>query len=124
MKNAVRLAAYAVLASLAWSVQVNADTVYNADFVAELRALDRHQEAFQYALTWAGSGDAVAELEVALSLLDGRGIEPDPMAAMRFVCGPRNLSEHAKRVVLVQGNLRLAGTGAEIVRCDAVAGTQ
>lgn len=101
-----------------------AEAAYNAEFVAELRALDRGQEAFQYALTWAASGDPKAEIEVAFSLLEGRGIESDPMAAMRFACGPRQFGENDLRKVLIKGNLRLAGTGAEIVRCASMSGEE
>ena len=44
------------------ATQGHAEAAYNADFVHELRSLGRGHEAFQYALTWAGSGDADAEL--------------------------------------------------------------
>jgi hypothetical protein len=100
------------------ATQGHTEAAYNADFVHELRLLGRGHEAFQYALTWAGSGDADAELEVIYSLLDGKGVEPDPLAAMAFACGPRQVNQFNIEKVLIVGNLRLSGTGIAVVRCE------
>ena len=100
------------------ATQGHAEAAYNADFVHELRSLGRGHEAFQYALTWAGSGDADAELEVIYSLLDGKGVEPDPLAAMAFACGPRQVDQFNIEKVLIVGNLRLSGTSTAVVRCE------
>lgn len=112
MKSLVIAVALALSASSA-----HAEATYNADFVEELRSLGRAQEAFQYALTWAGSGDPDAEIEVVYSLLEGRGVDSDPIAAMAFACGPRTMDQFYVQKALVAGNLRLAGSGVEIVRC-------
>lgn len=113
MKPLVIALAFALSAS--WA---RAENAYNADFVAELRSLGRGQEAFQYALVWAGNGDPDAEIEVMYSLLEGRGVVSDPIAAMAFACGPRQMDQFYVQKALVVGNLRLAGTGVEILRCD------
>ena len=97
------------------ATQGHAEAAYNADFVHELSSLGRGHEAFQYAFTWAGSGDADAELEVIYSLLDGKGVEPDPLAAMAVACGPRQVDQFNIEKVLIVGNLGLSGTGTAIV---------
>lgn len=117
MKNIVIVAAVALGAS-----QSYAEEAYNADFVAELRGLDLGQEAFQYALTWAGTGEPKAEIEVIYSLIEGRGIKADPLAAMQFACGPRTMDDFFVQKALIVGNLRLSGTGAEVVRCPNISG--
>ena len=80
--------------------------------------MGRGREAFQYVLTWAGSGDADAELEVIYSLLDDKGIEPDPLAAMAFACGPRQVNQFNIEKVLITENLRLSGNGTAVFRCE------
>ena len=113
MKTAAIAIALLVSASLA-----HAETVYSADFVEELRSLGRGQDAFLYALVWAGNGDQKAEVEVVYSLLNGKDVAADPMAAMAFACGPRRMDPFYVQKALIVGNLMLTGTGVEIVRCD------
>ena len=106
---------------IAWgSTKAIADQFYSQDFVNELREIGREQEAFYYALSWAGSGHPQAELEVIYTLLEGKGINADPMAAILFACGPRHLDEFSITKVLIQANLRLAGVAKDVIRCETL----
>ena len=113
MKTTILAVALSFLASHA-----SAENAFNPEFVDELRSLGLEEQAFQYSLIWAGSGDPDAEFELALSLLDGRGTAENPMAAMHFACGSRAMRDFYVEKILIQGNMRLAGTGAEIFRCS------
>lgn len=76
MKPILMAAALAVLAA-----PVAAEPAYNSNFYKELVVLDLEREAFLYALRWAGDANSEAELTVARALLDGIGVEENPMAA-------------------------------------------
>lgn len=107
-----------ILTALALGVsQAGAECAYNADYVEELRSLGLNQQAFQYALTWAGSGNPDAEYEVALSLVEGRGVTANPLAAIKYACGNRQFDGVRRDKIIIQGNLRLASAEHEPVRC-------
>ena len=113
MKPILMAAAFAALAIPAVS-----EPSYNAAFYSELIALDLEREAFLYALRWAGDANSEAELTVAQALLDGIGVEENPMAAIAFVCRSRTLDEWHRSKLVVQANFRLIGEVDGPVKCS------
>ena len=97
---------------------VGAEPSFRAEFHQELQNIGLEQEAFLYALQWAADADPHAEYVVAYALLDGVGIESDPVAAIKFVCGPRSITEIEVQKLLIRANLRLVGSGLEKMKCD------
>lgn len=67
----------AVLAVCA--VPVAAGPSYNHDFYLQLSNTGLEREAFLYALGWAGDADPYAETVVAYALVDGIGVEANPL---------------------------------------------
>lgn len=100
------------------TTSVSAETSFKPEFYQELQNIGLEQEAFLYALRWAADADPHAEYLVANSLLDGVGIDPDPVAAINFVCGPRSIDEIEVRKLLIRANLRLIGSGLAKMTCD------
>ena len=91
---------------------------FKPEFYQELQNIGLEQEAFLYALRWAADADPYAEYVVAYALLDGVGIDPDPVAAINFVCGPRSIDEIEVHKLMIRANLRLVGSGLEKMKCD------
>jgi hypothetical protein len=63
-----------------------AEPRYSASYFNDLRALGLEREAFLYALNWAASSDPDAESAVSYALLDGKGVDANPMAAIALAC--------------------------------------
>ena len=97
---------------------VGAEPSFKPEFHQELQNIGLEKEAFLYALRWAADADPNAEYVVAYALLDGVGIDPDPVAAINFVCGPRSIDEFEVRKLLIRANLRLIGSGLAKMTCD------
>jgi len=97
---------------------VSAEPSFRAEFHQELQNIGLEKEAFLYALRWAADADPHAEYVVAYALLDGVGVESDPVAAINFVCGPRSIDEFEVRKLLISANLRLIGSGLAKMTCD------
>lgn len=105
----------AALAALA--VPALAEPAYNPTFYSELIALGLEREAFLYALRWAGDANSEAELAVARALLDGIGVEENPIAAIAIVCRSRTLDERDRSRLVVHANMRLIGEMDGQVKC-------
>lgn len=112
MKPILMAAAFAVVA-----VPAASEPSYNATFYSELIAIGLEREAFLYALRWAGDANSEAELEVAQALLNGIGVEENPIAAIAIVCRSRTLDEWDRSRLVVQANMRLIGEVDGPVKC-------
>lgn len=106
----------AVLAVLA--PQAFAEELYRAEYVQELRSLGLNEAAFYYAIQWAGQGDHEAEYEVAISLIEGTGVDANPTAAMIYACGPRSMDDIQIAKILIKGNMRLVDKHVPQYRCE------
>lgn len=113
MKSILVVALIALAPSLA-----SAQQKYNADFVTELHSLGLHEAAFDYALIWVGNGDPEAEFEIASLILEGIGTTADPIAAIHFACGDRQMSNYEVDKIVIKANLRLIGTSEKVHRCS------
>lgn len=91
---------------------------FSQKFMNELQAIGLEHEAFLYALRWAANYDADAEIVVANALIDGAGVDANPLAAIQFVCGDRAMSAYERRKLVIRANLRTADRIDGIVRCD------
>ena len=101
----------ALLVALAPSL-AGAEQGYNPDYYKELINLGLSNEAHQYAVNWAGTGDAEAEIALAREL-----IERDPKVAIEFACGNRSFDAFFRDKFVLQANLRLAGSETQPIRC-------
>ena len=108
----------AVLAVCA--VPVAAEPSYNHDFYLQLSSTGLEREAFLYALGWAGDADPYAETVVAYALMDGIGVEANPVAAITIACQSVNIDDFERRKILVIANMRLAGVTDVPARCTSV----
>ena len=115
MKPILIAAALAALAAPAL-----AEPAYNPNFYKQLTTLGLEREAFLYALRWAGDANSEAELAVARALLDGIGVEENPMAAAAIACRSRKIEEWEVHKILLQANLRLMGKVDGQVECSEV----
>lgn len=97
-----------------------AEPVYDAAYYEQLTELGLEREAFLYAFRWAGDGITEAEIAVAYALLDGIGVEENPMAAIVIACRSKDLSELELGKIIVKANLRLVGSAVGTIRCDQV----
>ena len=87
-------------------------------FMGELQAMGLEHEAFLYALRWAANYDPDAEIVVANALIDGTGVDANPLAAIQFVCGDRAMSAYARRKLVIKANMRMVGAETGAVRCN------
>jgi hypothetical protein len=85
----------------------------------ELQEMGLEHEAFLYALRWAANYDPKAEIVVANSLIDGTGVDANPLAAIQFVCGDRAMTAYARRKLVIKANMRMVGNVAGAVRCES-----
>jgi hypothetical protein len=115
MKPILMAAAFAALA-----VPAASEPSYNPNFYKQLNTLGLEREAFLYALRWAGDANSEAELAVARALLDGIGVEENPMAAAAIACRSRKIEEWEVHKVLLQANLRLMGKAEGTLKCAQV----
>lgn len=99
--------------SAAW-----ADGSFSTSFYDELNQLGLSDQAFAYAIHWAGRGSPEAEVLVANSLIEGTGTAPNPMAAIAFACGNRSMSDYEIEKVVIKANIRLIGSGAPEADCS------
>ena len=95
-----------------------ADAAFNPEFYRFLKDRGLEEQAFNYAVTWAGSADGEAETAVAYALLDGVGVEANPRAAIEIACRSASMDDFDVGVILVQGNLRLASKDFRPIRCE------
>jgi hypothetical protein len=109
---AVALAAFAVPAA--------SEPSYSPVFYKDLIVLGLEREAFLYALRWAGDANSEAELAVVRALLDGIGVEENPMAAVAMACRSSKIDEWERSKLILQANLRLAGKIDGQVQCATV----
>lgn len=107
-----------------WSHAARAEVAYDPEYYASLVSLGLPEEAFQYAVTWTGAGDASAARAVAYALLEGQGVSKEPLKAMKFACGSAAIEELDKSKVLIKGNMVLVGQLAEPYRCPSADGVQ
>lgn len=91
---------------------------FSQNFMNELQAMGLEHEAFLYALRWAANYDPDAEIVVANALIDGTGVDANPLVAIQFVCGDRAMSAYARRKLVIKANMRMADEGQEIARCE------
>jgi hypothetical protein len=97
------------VALAAMATPVLAEPAYDAAYYDQLTGLGLEREVFLYALRWAGDANSEAELAVARALLDGIGVEENPMAAISIACRSRTFDEWERSKLVLQANLRLAG---------------
>ncbi len=95
-----------------------AETHFNPDFYKLLKENGSTEQAFNYALAWAGSSSQEAETAVAYALLDGIGVEPNPYVAIAMACRSTMMDEFDVSRILIQGNLRLAKKDFQPIKCD------
>ena len=91
---------------------------FSQKFMNELQAMGLEHEAFLYALRWAANYDADAEIVVANALIDGAGVDANPLAAIQFVCGDRAMSAYERRKLIIKANLRLDNP-ADAMKCNS-----
>ena len=91
---------------------------FSQKFMNELRGMGLEHEAFLYALRWAANYDAEAEIIVANALIEGAGVDANPLAAIQFVCGDRAMSAYDRRKLVIKANMRMADEGQKIARCE------
>jgi hypothetical protein len=87
MKPIMMAVAFAALAAPAV-----AEPAYDPSFYNQLSALGLEREAFLYAFRWASDGITDAEIAVAYALLDGIGVEENPIAAIVIACRSKDIS--------------------------------
>ena len=110
----------ALLMATLFAAPVNAQEIdFNRGFMSELQAMGLEHEAFLYALRWAANYDADAEIVVANALIDGAGVDTNPMAAIQFVCGDRAMSAYDRRKLVIKANMRLVGNTAGAAKCKS-----
>jgi hypothetical protein len=102
------------------ALPVAAEPSYNHDFYVQLSTAGLEREAFIYALGWAGDADPDAETVVAYALLDGIGVEANPLAAITIACKSVQIDDFERRKIFVTANMRLAGTKDVPARCSPV----
>lgn len=95
-----------------------AETHFNPEFYNLLKENGSTEQAFNYALAWAGSSNQGAETVVAYSLLDGIGVDPNPYLAIVMACRSTTMDEFDVSRILIQGNLRLAKKDFQPIKCD------
>ena len=103
-------------------VPVAAEPSYNHDFYLQLSNTGLEREAFLYALGWAGDADPYAENVVAYALVDGIGVEANPLAAITIACQSVQIDDFERRKILVIANMRLAGISDDPARCTSADG--
>ena len=91
---------------------------YNTGFMAELKSLGLEREAFLYALNWAGAGHSLAERHVVEALIDGKGVEPNPKAAIALACRSQIMAEYDRHRLVLFANLRLTNGDTDPVQCE------
>ena len=91
---------------------------FSQEFMNELQVMGLEHEAFLYALRWAANYDADAEIVVANALIDGAGVDANPLAAIQFVCGDRAMSAYERRKLIIKANLRLDNP-ADAMKCNS-----
>lgn len=96
----------------------SAETHFNPDFYNLLKENGSTEQAFNYALAWAGSSSQEAETAVAYALLDGIGVKPNPYVAIAMACRSKTMDEFDVSRILIQGNLRLAKKDFQPIKCD------
>lgn len=101
----------------AFATPALAEPAYNPHFYKQLSTLGLEREAFLYALRWAGDANSEAEHAVARALLDGIGVEENPMAAAAIACRSRKIEEWEVHKILLQANLRLLGKAEGTMKC-------
>lgn len=92
---------------------------FSPKFMGELQAMGLEHEAFLYALRWAANYDPEAEIVVANALIDGAGVDSNPLAAIQFVCGDRAMSAYDRRKLVIKANMRMAGDAVGAARCQS-----
>jgi hypothetical protein len=108
------------VALAAMATPVLAEPAYDPSFYIELSELGLEREAFLYAFRWAGDGITDAEIAVAYALLDGIGVEENPMAAIVIACRSNDFSEFELGKIIVKANLRLVGSAVGTMKCAQV----
>lgn len=101
-----------------YAVAAEAETQFTPDFYNLLKENGSTEQAFNYALAWAGSSNQEAETAVAYALLDGIGVEPNPYVAIAMACRSTTMDEFDVSRILIQGNLRLAKKDFQPIKCD------
>lgn len=96
----------------------SAETHFNPDFYNLLKENGSTEQAFNYALAWAGSSSQEAETAAAYALLDGIGVEPNPYLAIVIACRSTTIDEFDVSRILIHGNLRLAKKDFQPIKCD------
>jgi hypothetical protein len=94
-----------------------AESSFSPSFYDELTQLGLSDQAFAYAMQWAGRGSPDAEVLFAHSLIEGTGTAPNPMAAIAFVCGDRSMTAFEIEKVIIKANIRLIGSGTPETDC-------
>lgn len=95
-----------------------AETHFNPDFYNLLKENGSTEQAFIYALAWAGSSNQEAETAVAYALLEGIGVKPNPYVAIAMACRSTTMDEFDVSRILIRGNLRLAQKDFQPIKCD------
>ena len=108
------------VALAAMATPVLAEPAYDAAYYDQLTGLGLEREAFLYAFRWAGDGITDAEIVVAYALLDGIGVEENPMAAIVIACRSDDFSEFELGKIIVKANLRLIGSEVGTIQCAQV----
>lgn len=91
---------------------------FSQKFMTELQAMGLEHEAFLYVLRCAANYEAEAEIIVANALIDGTGVDANPLAAIKFVCGDRAMSAYDRRKLVIRANLRRDEAVEGSVRCE------
>ena len=73
-----------------------------------------------YALGLAGDADHYAETVVAYALVDGIGVDANPLAAITIACQSVQIDDFERRKILVIANMRLAGISDVPARCASI----
>ncbi|WP_439507293.1 hypothetical protein [Yoonia sp.] len=110
------------VALAAMATPVLAEPAYDAAYYDQLTGVGLEREAFLYAFRWASDGSTDAEIAVAYALLDGFGVEENPIAAIVIACRSKDISEFELGKIIVKANLRLVGSVEYPVRCGVDGG--
>ena len=106
------------VALAAMATPVLAEPAYDAAYYEQLTGLGLEREAFLYAFRWASDGITDAEIAVAYALLDGIGVEENPMAAVVIACRSNDITEFEQRKIIIKANLRMTDKVIGTVRCE------
>ena len=108
----------ALLVAVLFAAPAKAQEIdFSLKFMNELQAMGLEHEAFLYALRWAANYDAEAEIVVANALIDGAGVDANPLAAIQFVCGDRAMSPYDRRKLIIKANMRMVDDFKHPPRC-------